>query len=261
MRNKTPKLLVCAILILASSASFLIIPPKRALAVVPPADKMRAACEEKGGRQTDDEKKACEEGFEEGFNKSVAGQTDEDKVCGNTATGGRARSPNATDDDKRRGCKEGVKAGKAQGEKANQDKAEEKCKDKSGAKKESCIRGAKAALAGKEKEDACKDDPNKSACEEGFDLVNSENANDQPDCDTKLTSTLSWIICPLVDMGVGLTDYVFENFVQPFLDSVPVSTNTNSGTFKAWQPFRYIANALLIGTLLVVVYSQIKGDR
>ncbi len=256
MRNKTPKLLVCAILIFASSASFLIVPPKHTFAAAPEGLK-KSACKDVRV------KKSCEDGVDLGYDKSVAGATDENKVCGNkpkpVGKGGTGLTVEAAD--KRIGCVAGVAAGKTQGEKANQDKAEEKCKNKSGAKKESCIKGAKAALAGEKKEDACKDDANKSDCEDGFDLINSEDANDQPDCDTKLTSTLSWIICPLVDMGVGLTDYVFENFVQPFLDSVPVSTDTKSGTYKAWQQFRVIANVLLIGTLLVVVYSQIKGDR
>ncbi len=257
MRNKTPKLLVCAILIFSSSVSFLIVPPRHTSAA-PPADKKNSACEKASL------KNICEEGFDEGYNKSVAGETDEDKVCGKLPTGSPSRagpglSPQVVD--KHTGCTKGIAAGKAEGEKANQDKAEEKCKDKSGEKKEACIRGAKAALAGKTKEEACKDDPNKSECEEGFDLVNSEDANDQPDCDLQLKSTLSWIICPLVDLGVGLTDTILSNFVQPFLDSVPVSTETKSGTYKAWQQFRVLANVLLIGTLLVVVYSQIKGDR
>lgn len=87
------------------------------------------------------------------------------------------------------------------------------------------------------------------------------NPNDKVDCDLKLKSPLSWIACPLIDMGVGFTDYAFDNFIQPMLEQVPVSTNPEDGVYKAWTQFRFIANLLLIVSLLAIVYSQAKGSK
>lgn len=81
------------------------------------------------------------------------------------------------------------------------------------------------------------------------------------DCDVKATSPLSWIICPVIDLGQNMTDFVFKKFIEPFMENVPVSTDPRDSTYKAWQQFRIIANVLLIGTMLAVVYAQLKGDR
>lgn len=80
-------------------------------------------------------------------------------------------------------------------------------------------------------------------------------------CESKLDSVLSWIGCPLIDMGVDFTDFMFEDFIQPLLENVPVSTNSNGKSYKAWQDFRLLANILLVGSLMIVVYSQAKGGK
>lgn len=81
---------------------------------------------------------------------------------------------------------------------------------------------------------------------------------DQVDCDAN-ESPLSWIACPLIDAGAGMTDYVFNNFVQPLLQNVPVSSNKDDGAFVAWQTFRIFGNAILVGALLVMVFAQNMG--
>lgn len=83
----------------------------------------------------------------------------------------------------------------------------------------------------------------------------------QADCDIKLTSVLSWIACPIIDMGVNMSDKVFESFIKPMLENVPVSTNPNDGSYKAWSQFRLMANILLVGSLLAIVYSQARGPK
>lgn len=85
------------------------------------------------------------------------------------------------------------------------------------------------------------------------------NKNENPDCDASLSSPLSWIICPIVDLGTGFTDWVFSTFVRGLLEDVPITTETSDGGYKAWQQFRLIANIILIGSLLIVVYSQTRG--
>jgi hypothetical protein len=87
-----------------------------------------------------------------------------------------------------------------------------------------------------------------------------DEAETQANCDTTGVM-LSWIICPIIDLGAGLSDFVFEDIVQPLLETVPVSSNPDGGTYKAWSSFRLLANILLVGSLLAIVYSQAKGGK
>lgn len=89
----------------------------------------------------------------------------------------------------------------------------------------------------------------------------SGGSKDQPDCDASLNSPLSWVICPVVDIGASFTDFVYDTFVRGLLQEVPISAESNDGGYKAWQQFRILANIMLVGTLLAIVYGQIRGDR
>ena len=86
----------------------------------------------------------------------------------------------------------------------------------------------------------------------------SGNAQDQVNCDAN-ESPLSWIACPLIDAGAGMTDYIFNNFVQPLLENVPISADNRDGAFIAWQTFRVLGNAILVGALLIMVFAQNIG--
>lgn len=86
-------------------------------------------------------------------------------------------------------------------------------------------------------------------------------AKSQADCDTKLTSPLSWIICPIIDLGANTSDFVFKEIVTPLLKDVPISADENDPGYQAWQQFRMIGNIILVGTLLAVVYAQARGGR
>ncbi len=72
---------------------------------------------------------------------------------------------------------------------------------------------------------------------------------------------LTWIICPMLELGMNMTDFVFKDLVQPLLSDVPVSTNSNDDSYKAWKQFRILGNIILIGTLLAVVYAQARSDQ
>lgn len=85
--------------------------------------------------------------------------------------------------------------------------------------------------------------------------------DDNPECDTELTNPLSWVLCPVIELGANLTDYVFSNIVKPLLEEVPISTNPNDPGYKAWSQFRLIGNIVLVGTMLAVVYAQVRGER
>lgn len=73
---------------------------------------------------------------------------------------------------------------------------------------------------------------------------------------------LGWIICPVSELIANFATDMFEDVIAPMLENVPISlkrTGEDSGGFQAWQSMRAIANALLVISLLAVVYSQAKG--
>lgn len=73
---------------------------------------------------------------------------------------------------------------------------------------------------------------------------------------------LGWIICPVSELIANFATDMFEDVIAPMLENVPISTQRtgpDSGGFQAWQSMRVIANALLIVSLLAVVYAQAKG--
>lgn len=80
-------------------------------------------------------------------------------------------------------------------------------------------------------------------------------------CDTKLTNPLSWILCPVIEVGSDFTDFVFKNIVSELLKEVPISPDPEDPGYKAWNQFRILGNIVLVGTMLAVVYAQVKGDR
>jgi hypothetical protein len=80
-------------------------------------------------------------------------------------------------------------------------------------------------------------------------------------CVTTDSGPLGWILCPIIDLGATFTGFVFESFVKPFLEDVPVTTDPEDPSYKTWKQFRVIGNIVLVGTMLAVVYAQVKGDR
>ncbi len=91
--------------------------------------------------------------------------------------------------------------------------------------------------------------------------TDGEDAKDQADCDVKFSSPLSWIICPVIDLGANLSDFVFRDIVSPLLRDTPVSTDRDDPSFKVWEQFRFLGNLLLIASLLAIVYSQARGGK
>lgn len=88
-----------------------------------------------------------------------------------------------------------------------------------------------------------------------------DDGNNKPNCDMQLTSPISWIVCPVIDAGAAMSDWVFTSIVKPLLADVPISTDRDDPGYKVWQNFRVLGNVLLIGSLLAVVYSQARGGK
>ena len=79
-------------------------------------------------------------------------------------------------------------------------------------------------------------------------------------CETSDSGPLGWILCPVIDLLSTFTQGIFDDFIQPFLEDVPVTTDPSDGSYIAWQQFRLIGNIVLVGTMLAVVYAQVKGN-
>lgn len=91
--------------------------------------------------------------------------------------------------------------------------------------------------------------------------LGSAGGADDSTCEVAGGSPLSWILCPLINGGAGLADWVFETVLIPFLENVPISADSSDPVYKIWSGFRILANVLLIGALLSVVISQAVGKE
>lgn len=89
----------------------------------------------------------------------------------------------------------------------------------------------------------------------------TDEAGDNISCETTDSGPLGWILCPVIELAASFTEFVFEKFVQPFLEDVPVTTDETDGSYQAWKSFRLIGNIVLVGTMIAVVYAQVRGDR
>lgn len=81
-------------------------------------------------------------------------------------------------------------------------------------------------------------------------------------CDTQYNNPLTWIICPVVDILVGVVDFV-DNMITDQLNvktnAIFCDTGTCNAYYKAWQSFRDIALGLMAIAGLVIVIAQALG--
>lgn len=89
-------------------------------------------------------------------------------------------------------------------------------------------------------------------------IVSSATGADTDKCKSSGFS-LSWIICPVIELGIGMTDFVFKDIIRPLLEDIPITTDPADGSYKAWQQFRVLGNIVLVGAMIAVVYAQVKG--
>ncbi len=71
--------------------------------------------------------------------------------------------------------------------------------------------------------------------------------------------TVGWVICPTMRSIAKLADYGWTYVNSNFLRVDSNISNTNSGTYKAWELMRSVANALFVVAFMILVYSQITG--
>lgn len=102
------------------------------------------------------------------------------------------------------------------------------------------------------KNDVNPDDPSVSA-------GGATGDDETPACGTGLS--LGWIICGITEAVQSFGDWVFKGYIQPMMEKNPLSTDPKDPFYQSWQGFRFLANLLLIVSLLAVVYSQTRGGN
>lgn len=71
--------------------------------------------------------------------------------------------------------------------------------------------------------------------------------------------TVGWVICPTMRSIARMADYGFTYINQNFLRMDYALAANDSGTYKAWELMRTIANALFVVAFMALIYSQISG--
>lgn len=71
--------------------------------------------------------------------------------------------------------------------------------------------------------------------------------------------TVGWVICPTMRSIAKLADYGFSYINKGFLRIDYSLAANSSGTYKAWEMMRNIANALFVIAFMAIVYTQLTG--
>jgi hypothetical protein len=76
---------------------------------------------------------------------------------------------------------------------------------------------------------------------------------------------MGWILCPLIETAGSVGDSAFQFLAKTFLETEPelVATYSSggqySGTYKAWELARNIANVMFVVAILIIILSQVTG--
>lgn len=91
-------------------------------------------------------------------------------------------------------------------------------------------------------------------------------SDDQGKGDTTTCSSASgavgWFICPILEFAASTSVKIYEDFIEPSLETNPELFKTEgkyNGTYQAWQTFRDVANIAFAIFLLFIIFSQVTG--
>jgi hypothetical protein len=71
-----------------------------------------------------------------------------------------------------------------------------------------------------------------------------------------LSASLAWILCPVVQMIAGATNFFENNIIIPFMTVSPLTTSSANPIYVLWQSIRNIANIGFIIFFFIVIFSQ-----
>jgi hypothetical protein len=84
---------------------------------------------------------------------------------------------------------------------------------------------------------------------------NGEEKKEKTQCDVP---GVGWIICTVSRYIATGMDNIFQ-WISGYLEVKPVTTDTDSGLYKAWTMMLGLANAAFVVAFLIMIYSQITG--
>jgi len=99
--------------------------------------------------------------------------------------------------------------------------------------------------------------PDPPRSEEKITVTSKKNGDDRSKTGCAVEG-VGWIICSTSRFIAGGMDRIYE-WIQGFLTVNPLSTDTTSGLYQAWEIARGVANACFILAFLVIIYSQITS--
>ena len=71
--------------------------------------------------------------------------------------------------------------------------------------------------------------------------------------------TVGWVICPTMRSIAKLADFGFAYINKSFLKIEYSLAANDSGTYKAWEMMRTIANGLFVIAFMAIIYAQLTG--
>jgi len=90
------------------------------------------------------------------------------------------------------------------------------------------------------------------------DTSSSGDSQTHPSCETN-ASPLTWIICPIFNGAADFSQWMLKNVIQDHLILHPVVTDATDPLYVTWQSFRNIGDAVLVISIIVIVYSEAVG--
>ena len=90
-------------------------------------------------------------------------------------------------------------------------------------------------------------------------LKTDANGNPAIDCAGK-GMLMSFVVCPVLESILGVSDWIIENFIQPYLSINPLTTTTEDGEpsqiYVIWNNIRNLANIVFIIAFFAIIFSQ-----
>lgn len=77
-------------------------------------------------------------------------------------------------------------------------------------------------------------------------------------CDSRFTSGIGYIICPITNFLAGAMDNLFS-ILSSFLTVRPVQTSQENALYRAWSYMRNFANVAFVIGFLIIIYSQLTS--
>lgn len=84
-------------------------------------------------------------------------------------------------------------------------------------------------------------------------------SDDDPGSSSCAIDGVGWLVCPVINFLADITDGMFKFLADSFLRTDIKVVDTSSGTYKAWEIMRNIANIAFVIVFLIIIYSQLTN--